>query len=193
VFASWLLGRGVTRTNALESLVIAGFVRGLSTRDVEAALVEALGPEARVSDSTVSQICEAIKDEFDALKGTDLCDVELEYLFLDGSHFKFHPGAKADPVLVAWGSPPPALQCGCTWPQGPPSRSTRGWSFSASASTSRSTPGAALPGTLASPRTGLAPAGCPELVARLRHGTLLRVMAPALLDALGSRQACRSH
>jgi putative transposase len=36
-FASRLLGAGVTRTNALESLVIAGFVRGPSVRDVEAA------------------------------------------------------------------------------------------------------------------------------------------------------------
>src|SRR5206468_3002874 len=35
-FASRLLGTGVTKTHALESLVIAGFVRGLSTRDVEA-------------------------------------------------------------------------------------------------------------------------------------------------------------
>ena len=42
-FASRLLGLGVSRTHALESLVIAGFVRGLSTRDVEAALAEALG------------------------------------------------------------------------------------------------------------------------------------------------------
>ena len=30
-------------------------------------------------------------------------DIELEYLFLDGSHFKYHQGAKAEPVLVAWG------------------------------------------------------------------------------------------
>jgi hypothetical protein len=30
------LGAQVTRTNALEALGIAGFVRGLSTRDVEA-------------------------------------------------------------------------------------------------------------------------------------------------------------
>jgi putative transposase len=42
-FASRLLGQGVTRTNAIESLVIAGYVRGLSTRDIEAALTEALG------------------------------------------------------------------------------------------------------------------------------------------------------
>jgi hypothetical protein len=54
---------------------------------------------------------------------------------------------------------------------------------SASTPGSRPTPGAALPGTLASPRTGLAPAGCPELVTRLRHDILLDDMAPELLDA----------
>ncbi len=102
-FASRLLGRGVTKTNALESLVIASFVRGLSVRDVEAALTEALGPDATVSKSTVSRVCEAIKEEFDAFKHRSLADVELEYLFLDGSHFKYHAGAKAEPVLVAWG------------------------------------------------------------------------------------------
>ena len=102
-FTSRLLGTGVTRTNALESLVIASYVRGLSTRDVEAALAEALGPEASMSKSTVSRVCAAIKDEFKAFKCRDLSDVELEYLFLDGSHFKFHAGAKAEPVLVAWG------------------------------------------------------------------------------------------
>lgn len=102
-FASRLLGQGVTRTNAIESLVIAGWVRGLSTRDIEAALEEALGGEAKVSKSTVSRICEAIKVEFDAFKARDLCGVELEYLFVDGSHFRMHPGAGAEPVLVAWG------------------------------------------------------------------------------------------
>ena len=103
LFASRLLGKGVTRTNALESLVIAGFVRGLSVRDVEAALAEALGPDATVSKSTVSRVCQAIKEEFDAFKSRSLAAVELEYLFLDGSHFRYHAGAKAEPVLVAWG------------------------------------------------------------------------------------------
>jgi hypothetical protein len=65
-FTSRLLGKGVSRTNALEALVLSGFVRGLSVRDVEAALAEALGPEAALSKSTVSRICEAIKTEFDA-------------------------------------------------------------------------------------------------------------------------------
>jgi putative transposase len=102
-FASRLLGKGVSRTNALEALVLSGFVRGLSVRDVEAALAEALGPEAALSKSTVSRICEVIKTEFDAWKHRDLTGVELEYLYLDGSHFRMHPQARAEPVLCAWG------------------------------------------------------------------------------------------
>jgi transposase-like protein len=103
VFASRLLGVGVCRTNALESLVIAGYVRGLSVRDVEATLADALGPEASLSKSTVSRVCEAIKDEFDTWKRRSLADVALEYLYLDGSHFRYHDGARAEPVLAAWG------------------------------------------------------------------------------------------
>jgi putative transposase len=102
-FASRLLGVGVCRTNAFESLVIAGFVRGLSVRDVEATLADALGPESTLSKSTVARVCEAIKDEFDAWKVRELTDVHLEYLFLDGSHFRYHDGARAEPVLAAWG------------------------------------------------------------------------------------------
>jgi len=101
--ADRLFGKGVTKTNALESLVIAGFVRGLSVRDVEAALAEALGPQATVSKSTVSRICAQIKTQFEAFSQRRLDDVELDYLFLDGSHFKYHVGAAAEPVLAAWG------------------------------------------------------------------------------------------
>jgi len=42
-FASQLFGKGVTKSNALETLVIAGFVRGLSVRDVESTLADARG------------------------------------------------------------------------------------------------------------------------------------------------------
>ena len=95
--------QGVTKTNALEALVIAGFVRELSTRDVEAALTEALGESATVSRSTVSRICTEIKVQFEAWSARHLDDVQLDYLFLDGSHFKYHDNAAAEPVLAAWG------------------------------------------------------------------------------------------
>ena len=102
-FASALLGAQVTRTNTLEALVIAGFVRGLSTRDVEATLAEALGAQAAVSRSTVSRICEAISTEFTAWSARSLAEVELDYLYLDGTCFRYHPGARAEPILVAYG------------------------------------------------------------------------------------------
>jgi putative transposase len=47
VFCSRLFGAGVTRTNALKSLVISGWVRGLSDRDIEAVEDEALGRRRR--------------------------------------------------------------------------------------------------------------------------------------------------
>ena len=102
-FASQLLGTQVTRTNALEALVIAGFVRGLSTRDVEATLAEALGAQAALSRSTVSRICQQISEEFTAWSTPSLAGIELDYLYLDGTCFRYHPGARAEPVLVAYG------------------------------------------------------------------------------------------
>lgn len=102
-FCSRLLGRHVTKTNALESLVISGWVRGLSDRDIEAALRETLGDEAAVSKSTVSRICERIKHEFDVWRRRDLSEVELDYLFVDASHFRMHNAARSEPVLVACG------------------------------------------------------------------------------------------
>ncbi len=102
-FASRLFGAGVTKTNALESLVIAGFVRGLSVRDVEATLADALGAEAALSKSAVSRVCQAIETEFDTWAQRRLDDLILDSLFLDGSCFKMHPGARAEPVLAAWG------------------------------------------------------------------------------------------
>ena len=102
-FVSRLFGTAVSKTNALETLVIAGFVRGLSVRDVEATLADALGPQAALSKSTVSRVCQAIRDEFDTWRTRRLDDVQLDYLYLDGSHFKMHQGARAEPVLAAWG------------------------------------------------------------------------------------------
>jgi transposase-like protein len=102
-FASRLFGAHVTRTNALESLVIASFIRGLSVRDVEATLADALGDQAAISKSTVSSVCQQITEEYQAWARRRLDDVVLDYLFLDASFFRMHPGSPAEPVLAAWG------------------------------------------------------------------------------------------
>ena len=102
-FCSQLFGLGVTRTNALEALVVSAWVRGLSDRDVEAALREVLGDEAALSRSTVSRICQQVKEDFAAFSARELSALRLDYLFLDGSNFKFHEHSPTEPVLVAWG------------------------------------------------------------------------------------------
>jgi len=98
-----LFGQSVSRTNALETLVISCWVRGLSDRDIEAMLVEVFGEDATISRSTASRICQRLRAEFDAWNRRDLSKVKLDYLYLDGSFFKMHPKARAEPVLAAWG------------------------------------------------------------------------------------------
>jgi hypothetical protein len=73
------------------------------------------GPEAALSKSTVSQVCAEIKSSSRRGWQRRLDDVELDCPFLDGSHFKYHANAAAEPVLARGASPPmasPALECG---------------------------------------------------------------------------------
>ncbi len=48
---------------------------------------------AALSKSTVSRVCQAIGEQFEAWHTRPLEGVLLDYLFLDGSMFKMHPGA----------------------------------------------------------------------------------------------------
>ncbi len=102
-FASAVVGKGVCRTHALETLVVCSFLRGLSVRDVEAALEEAFeGPV--VSKSTVSRICADTRERYRAWCGRRLDEHDLVYLFLDAVYLKLRPDdTAAEGVLVAWG------------------------------------------------------------------------------------------
>jgi putative transposase len=53
--------------------------KGLSIRDIEAALTESLEVEA-VSRSTVSALCGQLKHDFDRWQNRDLSGVDLLYL-----------------------------------------------------------------------------------------------------------------
>jgi hypothetical protein len=86
--------------------VIASFIRGLSVRDVEATLADALGDQAAISKSTVSSVCQQIKDDYEAWSRRRLQDIVVDYLFLDASFFRMHPGSPAEPAAseidVSW-------------------------------------------------------------------------------------------
>lgn len=102
-FASVIVGKGVCRTHALEALVVCSFLRGLSVRDVEAALEEAFdGP--LVSKSTVARICRETRERYRAWCERRLDEHDLVYLFLDALYLKLRPDDEpAEGVLVAWG------------------------------------------------------------------------------------------
>jgi putative transposase len=102
-FESRVLGKGVTRTHALESLVISGFLRGLSTRDVEAALEEVF-EEPIASKATVSRICEDTRERYRQWCRRPLEQHDIVYCFLDAIYLKLHPDdTPAEGVLVCWG------------------------------------------------------------------------------------------
>jgi transposase-like protein len=102
-FESRVLGKGVARTHALESLVISSFLRGLSTRDVEAALEEVF-EEPIASKSTVSRICEDTRERYRQWCARRLEQHEIVYCFLDAIYLKLRPEDQpAEGVLVCWG------------------------------------------------------------------------------------------
>jgi putative transposase len=102
-FESRVLGEHVTRTYALESLVIGSFLRGLSTRDVEAVLEETF-EEPISARSTVSRILEDTRERYRRWCERRLSEHDVVYCFLDAIYLKLHPDDEpAEGVLVAWG------------------------------------------------------------------------------------------
>src|SRR5438128_11688129 len=93
--------RTVIRTRPLEALIIGGYVRGLSDRDIESLMQEAgLG---QVSKSTASRICRELRDRYKAFCARSLAEVELLALFLDAIYLPTRPSGEKEGVLVAWG------------------------------------------------------------------------------------------
>jgi putative transposase len=93
--------RTVIRTRPLEALIIGGYVRGLSDRDIESLMEEAgLG---QVSKSTASRICRELRARYKTFCARSLAEVELLALFVDAIYLPTRPSGEKEGVLVAWG------------------------------------------------------------------------------------------
>ena len=100
LFPKWHCKR-LLRTDPLKALIIGGFVRGLSMRDVESLCEEAgLG---RTSRSTVSRVCAELHERFEAFCRRWLYDVNLVVLFLDAIYLPVRPSGPKEGVICAWG------------------------------------------------------------------------------------------
>jgi putative transposase len=93
--------KAVVRTRPLEALIIGGYVRGLSDRDIESLAEEAeLG---HISKTTVSRICRELRDRYTAFCNKSLADLTVMALFLDAVYLPTRPSGQKEGVLVAWG------------------------------------------------------------------------------------------
>jgi transposase-like protein len=89
-------------SDVLERLAVEMYARGLSTRDIEDALEEATG-DRLLSRTAVSQITEALWDEYEAFAERDLSGFEVEYLFLDAVYESLRQqGGGKEGILSAW-------------------------------------------------------------------------------------------
>ena len=90
------------RTEALEDLAVEMYARGLSTRDIEAALCDDKG-RSLLSRTAVSQVTERLWEEYEAFASRDLSEYDVAYLFADGIAERLHGGQRREAVLCAWG------------------------------------------------------------------------------------------
>lgn len=91
------------RSETLKRLVLEMYVRGLSTRDVEAVFLEAFREEV-LSRSGVSRLGKELQAEFDRWRRRDLSDLQVVYLFLDACYLPVRQGTREkEGVLCAYG------------------------------------------------------------------------------------------
>lgn len=86
------------RSEALKRLVLEMYVRGLSTRDVEAFREEVL------SRSAVSRLGRELQGGFDGWRARDLSKLAVVYLFLDACYLPVRQGTQEkEGILCAYG------------------------------------------------------------------------------------------
>jgi len=91
------------RSQTLEAMVPALFVKGLSVRDVSDTFQQVF-EDGGISPATASPVSQQIYEDFDAWRRRSLSGVDLLYLFVDGMHLKLDPRREQkQPVLVAYG------------------------------------------------------------------------------------------
>lgn len=88
-------------SESLKSLVLEMYVNGMSTRDIEQSLEDALG-EFALSKSTVSRLSESLSEEYERFKERDLSGYEVAYLFVDAVYEPLRRHGTRRGVLCCW-------------------------------------------------------------------------------------------
>lgn len=98
----WLQTIG-TRSARLMEMIPMLYVKGMSQRDIEAALIDALGVED-TGRSVIGQVCRSLCADFERWQDRDLSEYWLLYLFLDEIYLRLRSeDTRKIAVLCAYG------------------------------------------------------------------------------------------
>ena len=102
-FQSRILESWRGRSTAVEQMIPALYVKGLSQRDTEGVMKQVLG-NPNCSKSTVSRICQVLGETFAKWKNRDLSGYGILYLFLDAIYLPVRQDSREkEGVLAAYG------------------------------------------------------------------------------------------
>jgi transposase-like protein len=90
-----------TTSEVLKKLIVEMYVGGMSQRDIEYGLEQAVG-QFVLSKSTVSEIAESLTEEYEAFRTRDLSQEPVAYLFIDTVYEPLRRWGQKTGVLCVW-------------------------------------------------------------------------------------------
>ncbi len=100
-YKSKLLERVESTEESLKKLALEGYVRGLSTRDVEGTFLDQDG-KPLLSKSGVSNLTWKLNEEYHSFMRQDLSGLDVVYLFMDGVYEAVKQYTNNQALLCAW-------------------------------------------------------------------------------------------
>lgn len=100
-YRSPLWERLETKSEVLEKIVTEMYVRGLSVRDIEQAMIDATGTFV-LSNSAVSEVTAHLHEQYEAFRTRDLSGYDIAFLFVDAIFEPLRRFGSSLAVLCAW-------------------------------------------------------------------------------------------
>lgn len=100
-YRSQLWEQVATTSDVLKRLIVEMYVGGMSQRDIEYGLEQALG-QFVLSKSAVSQLSETLSEEYEVFRTRDLSHEPVAYLFIDTVYEPLRRWGNKTGVLCVW-------------------------------------------------------------------------------------------
>jgi transposase-like protein len=100
-YRSQVWGNVANTSEVLKRLIVEMYVGGMSQRDIEYGLEQALG-QFVLSKSTVSQLTETLSEEYEGFRTRDLSQEPVAYLFIDTVYEPLRRWGNKTGVLCVW-------------------------------------------------------------------------------------------